>query len=53
MVVRRKFENQKMRIKMPSIQTKYRDVSLKPQNQLKSIIKYTLELKLFYSRGSL
>ena len=26
MVVRRKFENQKKRIKMPSIQTKYREL---------------------------
>ena len=43
----------KSRIKPSRTQTGSRNVGYKLPKQLKSIVKYTLELKLFFSRGSL
>ena len=48
-------KTRKSRIKMPGILTRYRNISLKPQNQCKSLshLKYALELRLFVSWDSL
>ena len=47
MAARGKFENQKTTMKTPGIKTGYIRIDLIPQNQLKNIINYTLELTLF------